>query len=391
MKLPTIESIDFTRKNVFLRLDLNVPMHQGVISDDTRIQAALPTIRWIRERAGHIVIASHLGRPKGQVVPELSLEPVAARLAELLDCEINLVSDYVEEPCEGLLKQLGQNQIVLLENLRFHPQETAGGIEFARALAQGMDVYVNDAFGAIHRAHTSISEVPTLTPEKAAGFLVEREVRGLSGLIDDPAMPFTAIVGGAKVSDKIGIILSLLDHCNNLIIGGAMAYTFLAYQKLSVGKSRVEVEHLDMVRSILNTAHTRKVNIHLPSDHICAKEFNETATPIVCDTIPDDAMGLDIGPETLKNYKKLIERSGRVLWNGPMGVFEWEQFSKGTMGVADAVAQCHGRTVVGGGDSVAAVYKAGLAKHMTHVSTGGGASLEFIEGKELPGLTALQD
>jgi phosphoglycerate kinase len=394
MELRKIKDLDLKDKKVFLRLDLNVPLKDGKITDDTRIQAALPTLRYILSQTNLVAIASHFGRPKGQPVKEMSLEPIGLRLAELLGKEVVFIDDYNKNKVSQSLAQLSPNQIVLLENLRFFPGETANDVEFARQLIEGMDFYVNDAFGTAHRAHAStVAAAEILRPDqRAAGFLMEKEVEALSDLRDKAASPFCVVMGGAKVSDKIGVLLNLLNHCNDLIIGGAMAYTLLKFKGVNVGSSRVEEDKMDLVELIFRNAESRKVNIHLPVDHICAESFSPSAQPIAVPTqsIPDGMMGLDIGPKTLAQFQGVIRQAATLLWNGPMGVFEWDAFAKGTMGVAQEVALCAGKTLVGGGDSVAAVNKAGLADKIDHVSTGGGASLEFLEGKTLPGIKILQ-
>lgn len=394
MQLRTLQQLELTNKSVFLRLDLNVPIKNGKITDETRIIEALPTLKYILERTNRVVIASHLGRPDGQVVAKMSLEPVGARLAELLDREIVFVSDYVTEPIDQMIATLNKRQVILLENLRFHPGEEKNDQDFARILAKGIDIYVNDAFGTAHRAHAStVGVANVIAPElRAAGFLMEKEIKALSDLKANPKAPFTVIMGGAKVSDKIGVIMSLLDYCNHLIIGGAMAYTFLKYKGASVGKSVVEAGKMDLIETIYRNAEARKVTIHIPSDHVCASEFAEgvAAVSVATDSIPDHLMGLDIGEKTILRYRSVIRDSQTVLWNGPMGVFEWPAFAKGTEEIAREVAANRGMTVVGGGDSVAAVNKYNLASQISHVSTGGGASLEFLEGTALPGIKVLE-
>lgn len=393
MPLRNLQELDLNRKKVLLRLDLNVPLKEGVITDETRILAALPTIKYILEKTNKLVIMSHLGRPKGQVDAKYSLEPVGTRLAELLDREVLFIKDYTQEPVDQVLNQIDKNQIILLENLRFDKRETENSRDFAQILVTGFDAYVNDAFGAVHRAHASVVACPELmlAEQRAAGFLIQKETEILSKIQKNPSSPFVAIVGGAKVSDKIGVTLSLLNNCNSLIIGGAMAYTFLKFNGQSVGNSRVEDDKMSLVESIYRNAESRKVDILLPQDHIIASEFQEhasaSATPD--ENIPDGYMGLDIGPKSIAQFKKVIGDAKTILWNGPMGVFEWESFSQGTMSVAQAVASNSGVTVIGGGDSVAAINKAGLADKVSHVSTGGGASLEFLEGKVLPGIKVL--
>jgi len=392
MQLRNLEDLELTGKKVFLRLDLNVPVKNGSIQDETRIREALPTIKYILERTTKLTMASHLGRPKDGGSPADSLEPVGVRLSELLQREVVLYPDYTRESSIQLLNSLGKNQVMLLENLRFHSGEEANDIDFAHALVDGYDFYVNDAFGTCHRAHASVSAAAELVPanRRAAGYLIEKEIAALGSIVTKPEAPFTVIMGGSKVSDKMSVILNLLNTCNHMLIGGAMAYTFLKYKGIDVGASRVEADKLDLAETILRNAEARKVKIHLPTDHLCAKEFSESADAIpVSGAIPAGLMGLDIGPETQKAFGRVIRDSKTVLWNGPMGVFEWDKFARGTMAIAAAMADVHGKTIVGGGDSVSAVQKSGFAEKMTHISTGGGASLEFLEGKVLPGIKVL--
>ena len=393
MSIRTLQDLEFRGKKVFLRLDLNVPIKNGKITDETRIVEALPTIRYILERTNKVAIASHLGRPDGEIDLKYSLEPVGVRLAELLGREVVFVNDYAKEPYDQVLGQINPNQFVLLENLRFNKGETKNDPDFCRLLARGIDLYVNDAFGTAHRAHASTFGVAELLdPDKrAGGFLMQKEIEALGGILLHPAAPFTVVMGGAKVSDKIGVILSLLNKCNHLIIGGAMAYTFLKYKGFQVGNSRVEADRMDLVEAIFRNAEARRVQIHLPIDHGCAKEFKETdpRVEVSSETIPDGLMGLDIGPKTAKAYADVIMNSRTVFWNGPMGVFEWDAFAQGTKAIANALAACSAKTIIGGGDSVAAVNQAGVADRMTHISTGGGASLELLEGRTLPGIKIL--
>lgn len=392
MQLRKLEDLELTGKKVFLRLDLNVPIKNGKIQDETRIREALPTIKYILERTSKLTMASHLGRPKNGGSPADSLEPVGARLSELLEREVVLFPDYASESSIQLLNTLGKNQVMLLENLRFNAGEEANNVEFAHSLVDGYDFYVNDAFGTSHRAHASVSAAAELlsADRRAAGYLIQKEITALAGIVTRPEAPFTVIMGGSKVSDKISVILNLLSTCNHMLIGGAMAYTFLKFKGIDVGSSRVEADKMDLIETILRNAESRKVQIHIPVDHICAKEFAETAEAVpVSGAIPAGLMGLDIGPETQKAFARVIRDSKTVLWNGPMGVFEWSKFSKGTMCIAEAMADVRGKTVVGGGDSVSAVQQSGFASKMTHISTGGGASLEFLEGKVLPGIKLL--
>jgi phosphoglycerate kinase len=394
MNLRTIKDVDFSGKSVFVRLDFNVPLKDGTITDETRIQAAIPTLQHILKQTNRVVLASHLGRPKGKYNAELSLAPVGERLAELLNVEVLLASDYEKEPIDSLLGQLGKNQIILLENLRFNPGETKNDRELVDKLTKGIDYFVNDAFGAAHRAHASTAGIPHVLGDNNsfAGMLIEKEVNSLSGLLSGATAPFAVVMGGSKVSDKLDVILSLIERCNDILIGGAMAYTFLKYKGHNVGNSRVEEDKMKLVEMIYRNADQRGVRLHLPVDHVCAKEFSETAEAVVTEgvEIPEGLMGLDIGPQTIANYCEIIKPAKTVLWNGPMGVFEWDSFAAGSLEVARAMAECEGNTVVGGGDSVSATNKAGVGSKMSHVSTGGGASLEFLEGKTLPGIKPLK-
>ena len=387
MELRQLEGVDLKNKKVLVRLDLNVPIKDGVITDETRILKALPTLKYILEQTNKVAVMSHLGRPKGEENPKFSLEPVGRRLSELLEKEVLFVEKPTEEPIEQIFAHMDPNQFILLENLRFDPKEKKNDLDFAQYLAQGFDVYVNDAFGTVHRAHASVVAVAEqFKPEdRFAGFLISSEIAALSKVKDHPKAPFTVVMGGSKVSDKITVILNLLNVCNHMLIGGAMAYTFLKYKGYKVGNSRVEDDKMDLVEKIYENAKARKVQIHLPVDHVVASEFSEDAEAVVIESedIPDGYMGLDIGPKTQKQYAAVIEESNTVLWNGPMGVFEWKAFAQGSLTVADAMAKnSHAYTVVGGGDSVSATNMAGVADKMSHVSTGGGASLEYLEGKD---------
>jgi phosphoglycerate kinase len=385
----------FNRPVVFLRLDLNVPLKAGVVTDETRITAALPTINWLLEKGCRVVMCSHLGRPKGDgFEKEFSLSPVGEKIAAHLGKDVLLCGDYLMDGFDRIVQQLGANQLVLLENLRFHKQEQKGDKDFAKVLAKGMDFYVNDAFGTCHRADASMVAVAEEFPleRRCAGLLVQKEIDFLEGAFRNPQAPVTAIFGGAKVSDKIAILQKFTSIANNMIIGGAMAYTFLRYMGHNVGKSRVEEDKLSLVGEILRAAEARKVKIILPVDHVCATEFAEGTMPITCNTadIPDNLMGLDIGPRSSAIFADAIRSSKVVVWNGPMGVFEWDAFATGSRSVAEALAQCEGSTIVGGGDSAAAIVAFGLADKVSHVSTGGGASMELLEGKELPGIRVLR-
>ncbi len=394
-----INELELEGKTVFMRCDFNVPLDADQnITDDARILAAMPSIDYALENGAKLVLASHLGRPKGEVVPSMSMEPVAERLAEILDVEVMLPEDNSDHRMvQTLIDDLKENQVVLLENLRFNPGEKKGDSEFANWLASLADVYINDAFGVAHRAHASVYTMVKHFGRgaKAAGFLMKREIEALGGLLDSPKRPFVSVMGGAKVSDKIGILTTLLDEVDEVLIGGAMAYTFLKAQGVEVGASMVEEEHIETAKSILAKAKMAKKTIHLPVDHLIAKQFNVTSADEVATTegnaIPEGWMALDIGPKTVDIYKRVVNEAGTVFWNGPMGVFESEFFANGTMSVAHALAESNAVSVVGGGDSAAAIRKAGLIDRITHVSTGGGASLELVEGKPLPGIEALRN
>ena len=388
-----LEELELEGKRVFLRADLNVPLDGRRIADATRIEATLPTIRWILEHGGRPVIASHLGRPKGTRKPELSLAPVAEYLRSALDVQVALAPDCIGGETEQLVAQRPPGQVVVLENLRFHPEEEKNDEQFARALARLGDVYVNDAFGAAHRAHASTVGMTVHFRDKAAGFLLRREVEFLSRLLKNPERPFVAVLGGAKVSDKIGVIENLLERVQAFCIGGAMAYTFLKAQGKPVGRSRVEEDKVDAARASLDRAAVRGTKVLLPVDHLAADkpEAGARTQLVAADAFPNDLLGVDIGPRTAALYGQEIAAGRMVFWNGPMGIFEIEAFSRGTMVIANALAASTGTTVVGGGDSVAALARAGKLDAVSHVSTGGGASLEFLEGRELPGLRALEE
>lgn len=389
----SVDSLDLAGRVTFIRVDFNVPLsHEGAtatVSDDTRIQAALPTIRHAVAAGARVVLASHLGRPKGKVDPDLSLQPAGERLAELLGQPVVLADDCVGDGVGKNIKDLRDGEVLLLENLRFHAEETKNDDSFARALADGIDVYVNDAFGAAHRAHASTAGMVRHVSEKAAGFLMAKELEHLGGILGDPKKPFVAIVGGAKVSDKVGVLHALVERTQTILVGGAMAYTLLKARGAKVGSSRVEADAIELAERILKGADARGVRLLLPTDHVVAESFDKNAPSETVTEIRDGWMGLDIGPTTRETYAKAILEARTVFWNGPMGVFEWEAFAPGTNAVAQAVADTPAVTVVGGGDSVSAIKKAGLADAVTHVSTGGGASLELIEGKTLPGVAAL--
>lgn len=395
--LPNLESMDLASRRVFVRVDFNVPMENGRITDDNRIRAALPTLKYLREKGCKLVVASHLGRPKG-VDPTMSLEPAAARLAELLDCEVILAHDIVGEDVELLAKELMPGGVMLLENLRFHAGEKgtdkATSEAFAQALSRLGDVYIDDAFGAMHRGETSIALAVQYFETAGIGLLVQKELEALgrcvSGAGGGAPRPYVAILGGAKVSDKIAVIEALAGKVDHLLIGGAMAYTFLKVKGVDVGRSRVEHDKLDLAKRLLDRCANHNVQVHLPIDHVVNTSFEADSGEHVVSTIADDEMGLDIGPATVAAFSEVILSAQTVFWNGPMGVFERDCYAAGTRGVAQACADCSGYTVVGGGDSAAAAAKFGMEDKFTHVSTGGGASLEFIEGKDLPGLAAIR-
>src|SRR5512147_2417965 len=396
MALRTLEHLDLAGKRVLLRVDFNVPLDaQGRVSNDARIRAALPTIRHALAARARLILASHLGRPKGRAEDRarLTLEPAAARLSELLDQDVILADDCVGDGVRKLVRELHEGQVLLLENLRFHPEEEANDEGFARELAALCDVWVNDAFGTAHRAHASTAGMAAFVKEKAAGYLIVKEVEYLGKALGSPRRPFVALLGGAKVSDKIKVLENLISKADAVLIGGAMAYTFLKAQGVPVGKSLVEKDKLELARQILDRAAARKVDFLLPVDHICGAEPKETAERVVVNdrAIPAGLMGLDIGPKTLDRYRQRILSAKTVFWNGPMGLFEQRPWAEGTFGVAKAMAESAAITVVGGGDSAAAVEEAGLVDKMKHVSTGGGASLEFIEGRELPGVKVIEE
>jgi len=392
MAVKYIDELELEGKHIFLRADLNVPLTDGKITDDTRIRAVLPTVRKVLRDGGRLVIASHLGRPKGKYDEKLSLMPVAERMAELLDRDVIMAPDVVSDGVKVVAQQLKDGEVMMLENLRFVPGETANDPEFAAKLAELATVYINDAFGSSHRAHASVESLPRLLEEKAAGYLMRKELRYLQEALADPERPFWAILGGAKVSDKIGVVNTLLDKVDGLIIGGGMAYTFLAAKGFEVGKSLVDGGRITYARETLARAEKKGVKILLPVDHVVAQEIAaDAAVKVVANQdFPTDMMGLDIGPETIRAYADALVGAKTIVWNGPMGVFEHAPFATGTIAIAKAVAESGSISIVGGGDSVSAVKKAGMADKISHISTGGGASLELLEGKELPGVTALE-
>ena len=391
----SIKDLDLRGKRVFIRVDFNVPIKNGAITDDTRITSSVPTIQYALDQGATVILASHLGRPKGRPTPEFSLKPVAARLGDLLKRPVVFASDCAGDAAQAAITEAqNASKVVLLENLRFHDEEEANDPAFSKLLAELADVYVNDAFGAAHRAHASVAGIVPHFKSTGAGLLMEKELRYLGMALGDPDRPFVAVIGGAKVSDKIEVIESMLGRVDRLLIGGAMAYTFFKALGMPVGKSLVEEDKQDSARSIIEHAKARGVVLQLPVDHVVADRIAADAKTEVLkvgDPAIGERMGLDIGPESARLYAGLLADAKTVVWNGPMGVFELAPFAQGTMAVANAVALVKGTTIIGGGDSVAAFNAAHLADKMTHISTGGGASLEFLGGAELPGVAALPD
>lgn len=390
----TIEDIDVKGKRVLARCDFNVPLKDGEITNDKRIVAALPTIKYLKDHGAKVILCSHLGRPKGEYKPEFSLAPVAAKLSEYLGQEVKLAEDpeVVGANAKAMAAELKDGDVMLLENVRYRKEETKNEEAFSKELASLADIFVNDAFGTAHRAHCSTTGVAAYLPA-VCGFLIQKEIKFMGGALADPKRPLVAILGGAKVSDKIGVISNLLDKCDTIIIGGGMAYTFMRYLGHSIGTSLLEEDWIEKAGQMMADAKAKGVKFLIPVDNKVGKEYDEnTESKIVnSDEIPDGWMGLDIGPESQKLFTDAIKGAGTVIWNGPMGVSEWKNFEDGTVAVAKAVADSGAISIIGGGDSVAAVTKLGFADKMSHISTGGGASLEFLEGKELPGIAALQD
>ncbi|MEN2768497.1 phosphoglycerate kinase [Ornithinibacillus xuwenensis] len=392
MNKKTIKDLSLQGKKVFCRVDFNVPMKDGEVTDDTRIRAALPTIAYLSEQGAKVILASHLGRPKGQAVEELRLDPVAKRLSDLIGKEVVKTDAVYGTEVEEAIDQLADGDLLLIENVRFEAGEEKNDAALAEAFASMADLYVNDAFGAAHRAHASTAGIAEKLPS-AAGFLMEKEISVLGKALENPDRPFTAIIGGAKVKDKIGVIENLLDKVDNLIVGGGLAYTFVKAQGHEIGKSLLEEDKIDLAKEFMKKAEEKGVNFVLPEDVVVADDFSEDANTKVVpiSEIPADWEALDIGPKTREIYSNIVSESKLIIWNGPMGVFELNVFANGTKAVAEALASTDGYTVIGGGDSAAAVEKFDLADKMDHVSTGGGASLEFMEGKVLPGVAALTD
>ncbi len=394
MAKKTIEDIAVQGKKVLVRVDFNVPLTEdGKVSDDKRIVAALPTIQYLLKHDAKVILCSHLGRPKGKVDPKYSLAPVGARLAELLpDTQIWMADDVIGESAKNAIADMKDGEIVLLENVRFHAEEEKNDPAFAKELASLADIYVSDAFGTVHRAHASTAGVASYLPA-VAGFLIGKELGVMGKALDDPERPFVAILGGAKVKDKIGVITNLLEKCDSLIIGGGMAYTFFKAKGYEIGTSLLDADSIELAKEIMAKAEAKGVSFLLPIDTVVADKFDADAAYKTVDSnaIPEGWMGMDIGPKTAELFKKTIVAAKTVVWNGPMGVFEFPAFAKGTAAIAEACAECGGTTIIGGGDSASAVKKLGFADKMTHISTGGGASLEFLEGKTLPGVAVLND
>ena len=388
----TIEDIEVKGKKVLVRCDFNVPLKDGVITNDKRIVASLPTIKYLLDNGAKVILCSHLGRPKGEVVPEFSLKPVAARLSELLGLEVKMACDVVGDCANKLAEELKEGEVLLLENVRYEKGETKNDPELSKKFADLADIFVNDAFGSAHRAHSSTTGVADYIPA-VGGYLINKEIEFIGGALEAPKRPLVAILGGANVADKIGVITNLIDKVDTLIIGGGMAYTFMKCLGYSIGTSLLDEENVETAKEMMAKAEAKGVKFLIPVDNRVGKEYDENTEHMLVDSddIPDGWMGLDIGPKTEKLFADALVDAGTVIWNGPMGVSEWENFASGTIAVATAVANSGAISVIGGGDSVAAVTKLGFADKMSHISTGGGASLEFLEGKELPGIAALND
>lgn len=388
----TVEDLQVKGKKVLVRCDFNVKMENGVITSDKRIVASLPTIKYLIENGAKVILCSHLGRPKGEVVPEFSLAPVAARLSELLGQEVKMAKDVVGESAQALAADLKEGEVLLLENVRYEKGETKNDPELSKKFADLAELYVNDAFGSAHRAHSSTAGVAEHLPA-ACGYLIQKEIEFIGGALENPKRPLVAILGGAKVSDKIGVITNLIDKCDTLIIGGGMAYTFMKSLGHNIGTSLLEADKVELAAEMMKKAEEKGVKFLIPVDNKVGKEYAaDTEAMIVnSDDIPDGWMGLDIGPKTQKLFAEAVKDAGTVIWNGPMGVSEWEAFASGTVAVATAIAESGAISIIGGGDSAAAIQKLGFADKMSHISTGGGASLEYLEGKVLPGIDALNE
>lgn len=392
MNKKTVEDISVVGKRVLVRCDFNVPLDENKnITDEKRIVEALPTIQYLKEQGAKVILCSHLGRPKGEFNPKFSLVPVAKTLTAKLGAPVKMASDVIGESAKSIAASLQNGEVMLLENVRFHKEEEANDPTFAKELASLAEIYVNDAFGTAHRAHASTEGVAKYLPA-VCGYLIQKEIEIIGGALSNPARPFVAILGGAKVSDKIGVINNLLEKVDSIIIGGGMAYTFLKAQGQSIGKSLCEPDKVALAGELMEKAQKKGVAMLLPVDTMCADRFAPDANAVLCNSnIADDQMGMDIGPDSIKLFQDKIKMAKTVIWNGPMGVFEFEKFAVGTKAVAQAVADCSGVTIIGGGDSAAAVEQLGFADQMTHISTGGGASLEYLEGIELPGIACLLD
>ena len=388
----TVEDLQVAGKKVLVRCDFNVKMENGVITSDKRIVASLPTIKYLIEKGAKVILCSHLGRPKGEVVPEFSLAPVAARLSELLGQEVKMAKDVVGESAQALAADLKDGEVLLLENVRYEKGETKNDPELSKKFADLAELYVNDAFGSAHRAHSSTAGVAEHLPA-ACGYLIQKEIEFIGGALENPKRPLVAILGGAKVSDKIGVITNLIDKCDTLIIGGGMAYTFMKSLGYNIGTSLLEADKVELAAEMMKKAEEKGVKFLIPVDNKVGKEYAPDTEAMVVDSdkIPDGWMGLDIGPKTQAIFAEAVKDAGTVIWNGPMGVSEWEAFASGTVAVATAIADSEAISIIGGGDSAAAIQKLGFADKMSHISTGGGASLEYLEGKVLPGIAALND
>src|SRR5262245_7623356 len=388
----SISDLDLKGKRVFMRVDFNVPTSDGKITDDTRIKASLPSIKHVIENGGRLILASHLGRPKGKPEPKYTLKPVATRLSELVGKPVQFANDCIGQEVQQMASSLKNGDVLLLENLRFHAEEENNDPAFAKELASLCDIYINDAFGTAHRAHASTAGIAKYVKQAAAGFLMQKEIECLSHALTRAEKPYVSIVGGAKISDKIELIDNFINIANTILIGGAMAYTFFRAKGVATGKSLVEEDKIELARELMNTAAQRKVDLELPVYHVAGQSLNSTEFQTVPITAtPSDAMGLDIGPETIKRYSALIRSAKTIVWNGPMGVFENPKLAVGTFAIAKAVAESSAFSIIGGGDSAAAVMQAGVESRITHISTGGGASLEFLSGQQLPGVDVLTD
>ncbi len=388
----TVEDLQVAGKKVLVRCDFNVKMENGVITSDKRIVASLPTIKYLIANGAKVILCSHLGRPKGEVVPEFSLAPVAARLSELLGQEVKMAKDVVGESAQALAADLKDGEVLLLENVRYEKGETKNDPELSKKFADLAELYVNDAFGSAHRAHSSTTGVADHLPA-ACGYLIQKEIEFIGGALENPKRPLVAILGGAKVSDKIGVITNLIDKCDTLIIGGGMAYTFMKSLGYEIGTSLLEADKVELAAEMMKKAEEKGVKFLIPVDNKVGKEYAPDTEAMVVDSnkIPEGWMGLDIGPKTQAIFADAVKDAGTVIWNGPMGVSEWENFASGTIAVATAIAESDAISIIGGGDSAAAIQKLGFADKMSHISTGGGASLEYLEGKELPGIAALNE